>query len=83
MSKCPDGEDGEATIAGVMEKVGHKVALNFTYIATYTSSSIPSVLIFRKQNTSEGIHISCMHGPTECLGNKQQLWYLLFSMYVF
>lgn len=35
MSKCPDAEDGEATIAEVMEKVGHKVALNFTYIATY------------------------------------------------
>jgi hypothetical protein len=35
MSKCPDGEDGEATIANVMEKVGHKVSLNFTYIARY------------------------------------------------
>lgn len=39
MSKCPDGEDGEATIANVMEKVGHKVSLNFTYIARYSLSS--------------------------------------------
>ena len=37
MSKCPDAEDGEATIISVMEKVGAKVALNFTYIATYTA----------------------------------------------
>jgi hypothetical protein len=35
MSKCPDGEDGEATMVNVMEKVGHKVSLNFTYIARY------------------------------------------------
>jgi hypothetical protein len=33
MSKCPDGEDGENTIADVMEKVASKVSLNFTYIA--------------------------------------------------
>jgi hypothetical protein len=38
MSKCPDGEDGEATMVNVMEKVGHKVLLNFTYIARYTLS---------------------------------------------
>lgn len=35
MSKCPDGEDGEAIIANVMEKVRYKVSLNFTYIARY------------------------------------------------
>jgi len=35
MSKCPDAVDAEATIVQVMEKVGHKVSLNFTYIATY------------------------------------------------
>ena len=35
MSKCPDAEDGEAAIAQVMEKVGNKVSLNFTYIAMY------------------------------------------------
>ena len=35
MSKCPDGEDGENTIATVMEKVASKVALNFTYIARF------------------------------------------------
>jgi hypothetical protein len=36
MSKCPDAVDGEATIAKVMEKVGDKVALNVTYIVTYS-----------------------------------------------
>jgi hypothetical protein len=35
MSRCPDGQDGEATMAEVMQQVKHKVSLNFTYIATY------------------------------------------------
>jgi len=34
MSRGPDGEDGETVMADVMQRVGHKVALNFTYIAT-------------------------------------------------
>ena len=34
MSKCPDAADAEATIATVMDNVGHKVNLNFTYIAS-------------------------------------------------
>jgi len=36
MSRCPDGQDAEATITEVMQEVGHKVSLNFTYIATYS-----------------------------------------------
>ena len=36
MSKCPDAVDAEATIATVMENVGLKISLNFTYIASYT-----------------------------------------------
>lgn len=35
MSKCPDAEDAEATILDVMQNVGHKASLNFTYIASY------------------------------------------------
>jgi|SRR5271169_5177904 len=38
MSKCPDAADAEATIATVMENVGDKVNLNFTYIASYIIS---------------------------------------------
>jgi hypothetical protein len=37
MSKCPDAEYAEATIITVMENVGHKAELNFTYIATYVT----------------------------------------------
>jgi hypothetical protein len=36
MSKCPDAEDAESTLLTVMENVGHKVSLNFTYVASYT-----------------------------------------------
>lgn len=36
MSKCPDAEDAEATMLSVMEKVGDKISLNFTYIASYS-----------------------------------------------
>lgn len=39
MSKCPDAEYAEAVIINVMENVGQKVELNFTYIATYTQPS--------------------------------------------
>jgi hypothetical protein len=35
MSKCPDAEDAETAMINVLENVGHKVHLNFTYIATY------------------------------------------------
>lgn len=35
MSKCLDAEYAEAAMIGVMENVGHKVELNFTYISTY------------------------------------------------
>jgi hypothetical protein len=37
MSKCPDAQDAEATILTVMEIVGNKVDLNFTYVASYNS----------------------------------------------
>lgn len=74
MSKCPDAEDAEATIITVMENVGHKVALNFTYIATYVNTCRIAADEARWQNTSQGLDLTCKHGPTECLGNKQQLW---------
>lgn len=73
MSKCPDAAHAEATIASVMENVGHKVSLNFTYIASY--SSHPTSVNRRYQNSSQGQEIACKHGPTECIGNRQQLWY--------
>ena len=72
MSKCPDGEVGEATIATVMENVGNKVSLNFTYIASYVCCT--SINKGRWQNSSHGGQTICKHGPEECLGNKQQLW---------
>jgi Gamma interferon inducible lysosomal thiol reductase (GILT) len=74
MSKCPDAEEGEAMMAEVMQNVGHKVSLNFTYIATFLP--LPDrTLTCRLQNSSGISFIECMHGPSECLGNRQQLWY--------
>ena len=73
MSKCPDAADAEATITTVMNSVGHKVNLNFTYIASYTSQ--PGRTNARYQNLSQGQELVCKHGPTECIGNRQQLWY--------
>jgi len=39
MSRCPDAQDAEITIAEVMQEVGRKISLNFTYIATYPFSN--------------------------------------------
>src|SRR5579859_7427037 len=78
MSQCPDAMDGEATIAQVMEKVGNKVNLNFTYIARYESRFVQQTYD-SWQNTSKGIEIHCKHGSTECYANRQQLWYRLTS----
>jgi|SRR5579862_2104292 len=35
-------------------------------------------MCFRLYNTSEGLTVSCKHGPSECLGNRQQLWFIHF-----
>ena len=78
MSKCPDAEDAEDTLKTVMQNVGLHVSLNFTYVASYDPLSRPNstyYLILRYQNTSGDIEFWCKHGPTECLGDKQQLWY--------
>lgn len=32
-------------------------------------------MCIRWQNTSQGQELTCKHGPSECLGNKQQIWY--------
>ena len=33
-------------------------------------------------NSSGASEITCKHGPTECVGNKQQLWYILLSSFL-
>jgi Gamma interferon inducible lysosomal thiol reductase (GILT) len=73
MSKCPDAADAEGTLVNVMENVGQKVSLNFTYIASYVNFVVSSDNI-SWGNTTQGQEIICKHGATECLGNKQQLW---------
>jgi hypothetical protein len=76
MSKCPDAVDAEAVLVTVMQSVGHKVSLNFTYIASYQTSSLPALVnLTRLNNDSQSPELICKHGPTECMGNKQQLWY--------
>jgi len=76
MSKCPDAVDAEAVLLTVMQNVRSKVSLNFTYIASYqflplqAHSNLSSL-----SNDSESRGLICKHGHTECLGNRQQLWY--------
>jgi hypothetical protein len=75
MSKCPDAVDAEAVLVTVMQNVGHKVSLNFTYIASYKTLSLPALVnSARLNNDSQSPELICKHGPTECMGNKQQLW---------
>lgn len=79
MSKCPDAIDAEAALLPVMQAVAPKVSLNFTYIASYRLLD-PSLYTFsdvldRHVNSSDASELTCKHGPTECIGNKQQLWY--------
>jgi len=79
MSKCPDAIDAEATLLPVMQAVAPKVSLNFTYIASYRlldhSLYTISDVLDRYVNSSDASELTCKHGPTECTGSKQQLWY--------
>jgi len=60
MSKCPDANVCETVWDDVLRSVGHLVDLRLVYIGRIDNSTIPPA-------------VSCMHGPTECAGNIQQL----------
>ncbi|CAF2787125.1 unnamed protein product [Rotaria sp. Silwood2] len=57
MSKCPDARKCELLFAPSLLKLSSIINFTVSYIAYETNSN----------------EISCMHGPNECLGNKQQL----------
>ncbi|GAO52783.1 hypothetical protein SAICODRAFT_20148 [Saitoella complicata NRRL Y-17804] len=57
MSQCPDARDCEEVFAGVVEKGAYMIDFHIDYIAALTPTN----------------DITCKHGPTECLGNIQQL----------
>ncbi|KAI9012660.1 hypothetical protein CLU79DRAFT_769527 [Phycomyces nitens] len=59
MSKCPDKVYCESVIAQVLEEVKVPVTLSIDYIGT--------------NDPSDPLRTTCMHGPSECLGNKQEL----------
>ncbi|KAI9489183.1 hypothetical protein BDB00DRAFT_845030 [Zychaea mexicana] len=59
MSKCPDKVDCEEVISKVLKQVKVPVSLDVNYIA--------------RPNSSESLGFECKHGPTECLGNMQEL----------
>ncbi|KAL0084170.1 hypothetical protein J3Q64DRAFT_1735977 [Phycomyces blakesleeanus] len=59
MSKCPDKVYCESVIAQVLEEVRVPVTLSIDYIGT--------------TDKYDPLRTTCMHGPSECLGNKQEL----------
>ncbi|BFZ62502.1 hypothetical protein YB2330_003599 [Saitoella coloradoensis] len=59
MSQCPDARDCEEVFAGVVEKGAYMIDFHIDYIAALS----------RPPTTD----ITCKHGPSECLGNIQQL----------
>ncbi|KAI8140087.1 hypothetical protein BJV82DRAFT_520660 [Fennellomyces sp. T-0311] len=59
MSKCPDKVDCEQVFSKVLEQVQVPVSVDINYIA--------------RANASEPLQFECKHGPTECLGNIQEL----------
>ncbi|KAI8579897.1 hypothetical protein K450DRAFT_239617 [Umbelopsis ramanniana AG] len=61
MSKCPDAVHCEATFDNVFKKISVPVALDINFIA--------------QPAPFEPLKFSCKHGPSECLGNMQELCY--------
>ncbi|KAI7858859.1 hypothetical protein BDC45DRAFT_433143 [Circinella umbellata] len=59
MSKCPDKVECEEVFSQVLKQVSVPISLDVNYIG--------------KPNISEPYGIQCKHGPTECLGNIQEL----------
>jgi len=59
MSKCPDAQYCENWYADAVAEVSSIITLDLSYIATETP-------------VGSG-NFTCMHGPTECDGNRQQL----------
>ncbi|CDS07908.1 hypothetical protein LRAMOSA01857 [Lichtheimia ramosa] len=59
MSKCPDKVFCENVFSQVLDQVQVPVSLDVNYIA--------------QANQSEEYQFSCKHGPSECLGNIQEL----------
>ncbi|CAF0818738.1 unnamed protein product [Rotaria sordida] len=57
MSKCPDARVCELLFAPILLKLSSIINFTVSYIAQGKSSD----------------EFTCMHGPEECLGNKQQL----------
>jgi len=57
MSKCPDARKCETLFAPSLLKLSSIINFTVSYIAYGTTPN----------------DIQCMHGPDECLGNKQQL----------
>jgi len=57
MSKCPDARKCETLFAPTLLKLSSIINFTISYIAYETKPN----------------QIECMHGPEECLGNKQQL----------
>lgn len=59
MSQCPDALLCESAFNDVLNYASDKVELSLVYIA--------------RADDSQHIGIRCLHGPTECAGNIQQL----------
>lgn len=74
MSKCPDARDClQQLVVPTMEKVSDKVDFTLSYIGRFAirigSWTKTDTHSFDEKSDS----LSCMHGPSECLGNMIQL----------
>ncbi|THH02791.1 hypothetical protein EW026_g179 [Hermanssonia centrifuga] len=66
MSQCPDAILCESVFDHVLQRVPDKIDLSLTFIGT-TNASEPD------------FGVTCMHGPTECAGNVQELCALKYT----
>ncbi|EIM85632.1 uncharacterized protein STEHIDRAFT_81113 [Stereum hirsutum FP-91666 SS1] len=60
MSRCPDAQLCEAVFDQVLKKVRDKVEFSLTFVGAVNASE-------------PDFGVTCMHGPSECAGNVQQL----------
>jgi len=60
MSRCPDALKCEALFDTIIPRVCEKINLSLAYVAKFNESD-------------PHFGVTCMHGPSECAGNVQQL----------
>jgi hypothetical protein len=78
MSRCPDAILCETVWDRVLQRVGDKVDISLSFIATYVHAlEVSGVLRLtqrQRPNASDPVYgLTCMHGAEECAGNVHEL----------